>query len=61
MVRLSKVSRIRLISRKRPKIKTGPKGCCGCSCKPKIRMHENAITGDLAVSVFVPKMKSQAK
>lgn len=61
MVRLSKVARIRNVSTKRPKVKTTAKAkCSGCSCKTKtknieVRAHKNALSGDIAATMFVPE------
>lgn len=57
MVRLSKVTRIRQKSHKRPKIggpKTGPK-------KENLPLgykeHKNALQGDVAKAAFIPKIQ----
>lgn len=57
MVRLSKQTKIRSVSRRRPAppaIKTGPvKDALPKGYKP----HANAIGGDLATASFIPKIK----
>jgi len=57
MVRLSKQERRRQVSHKRPKApaqKTGPlKDTLPAGYKP----HVNAVEGELAKSVFIPKIK----
>ena len=62
MVRLSKQARRRSVSAKRPKVKTSiaKQFCKSCSCDPKAvqehtKMHENAISGDIASKIFVAK------
>lgn len=61
MVRLSKQSRKRAVSFKRPKIKTAAakRSCGSCGCKKKkmqhVRTHENALEGVLAQTIFIPK------
>ena len=57
MVRISKQGKIRSVSRRRPKPpakKTGPK-------KDKLaagfREHPNAVVGNLAQNLFIPKIK----
>lgn len=70
MVRLSKVARRRLVSTKRPKIKTSTqvKSSAGSAKsenkkvsakkaeakKIDIRIHKNALSGDIANTMFVP-------
>ena len=54
MVRLSKVTRMRSVSYKRPAApakKTGAK-----KEKQAFKPHENAFTGELAARAFVPKI-----
>jgi hypothetical protein len=57
MVRLSKQTRRRQVSHKRPKApvkKTGPlKDALPAGYKP----HTNAVEGELAKTVFIPKIK----
>ncbi len=57
MVRMSKQSKIRAVSRRRPAppaVKTGPvKDALPQGFKP----HDNAINGDLSQNAFIPKIK----
>ena len=55
MVRLSKQTKDRSVSPRRPSppaLKTGPKKDSG-----KVKIHTNAAEGSLATTTFVPKIK----
>lgn len=57
MVRLSKQTKKRAVSRRRPAPpakKTGPKKD---NLPQGYRLHANAIEGDLAQNLFIPKIK----
>ena len=61
MVRQSKQSERRAVSPRRPRppaLKTGP-------VKPNLALgfkeHQNAVDGDLAAAIFIPKIKSPKK
>lgn len=52
MVRLSKKTRDRSVSYKRPKA-SGQKTTASTAC---VKTHQNAIDGEQAKSVFIPKI-----
>lgn len=52
MVRLSKPTRDRSVSYKRPRV-SGPKTTAPTAC---IKSHKNAIEGEQAKFVFIPKI-----
>ncbi len=57
MVRLSKVARMRAVSKKRPakpQIKTGP---LKENLPQGFKEHKNALAGDLAGRAFIAKIK----
>ena len=57
MVRLSKVTRMRSVSKKRPSkpsVKTGP---LKETLANGFKEHQNALTGDLASRAFISRIK----
>ena len=57
MVRLSKQTRRRQRSHKRPKAPVSKTGPLPEKFAEGFKPHANAVSGDLAQSVFIPKIK----
>ena len=57
MVRLSKQTRRRQRSHKRPKAPAQKTGPLKETLAGGFKLHENAIQGELARAIFVPKIK----
>lgn len=57
MVRMSKQSKIRAVSRRRPAPPAKKTGPVKDALPQGYKMHPNAIEGDLAQTSFIPKIK----
>ena len=57
MVRLSKVTRMRAVSKKRPAKPHVKTGALKENLPQGFKEHKNALTGDLASGAFIAKVK----
>ena len=57
MVRLSKVTRIRAVSKKRPSTPQVKTGALKENLPNGFKEHKNALVGDLASQAFIAKIK----
>ena len=57
MVRLSKVTRIRSVSKKRPSQPAQKTGALKETLPNGFKEHKNALTGDVATRAFIAKIR----